>query len=52
MEAYIDFGEDDNLEEGILERGVAAWGSGVGIPDMSAPRSPLTPSSLLSSIHS
>lgn len=30
VEAYIDFGEDDNLEEGILERGVFTWGVEAG----------------------
>lgn len=43
MEAYIDFGEDDNLEEGILEQGVFAWGSRVGTPGISVPRSPRIP---------
>lgn len=43
MEAYIDFGEDDNLEEDVLERGGSAWGWGVGTPDISAPRAPSLP---------
>lgn len=52
MEAYIDFGEDDNLEEGILEQGVFAWGPGVGTPGIAGLEAPLTPSSPLSFIHS
>ncbi|KAM9242141.1 5-taurinomethyluridine-[tRNA] synthase subunit GTPB3, mitochondrial isoform 1-T1 [Dugong dugon] len=30
VEAYIDFGEDDNLEEDVLERGRAYWSVGAG----------------------
>ncbi|XP_012584762.1 PREDICTED: tRNA modification GTPase GTPBP3, mitochondrial isoform X2 [Condylura cristata] len=30
VEAYIDFGEDDNLEEGVLEQGGSAWRWGYG----------------------
>ncbi|XP_007195559.2 tRNA modification GTPase GTPBP3, mitochondrial isoform X1 [Balaenoptera acutorostrata] len=30
VEAYIDFGEDDNLEEGVLDQGGSAWGVGGG----------------------
>lgn len=29
VEAYIDFGEDDNLEEGVLEQGMSVLGGGV-----------------------
>lgn len=28
VEAYIDFGEDDNLEEGVLEQGMSVFGGG------------------------
>lgn len=28
VEAYIDFAEDDNLEEGVLEQGTSAFGGG------------------------
>lgn len=31
VEAYIDFGEDDNLEEGVLEQGGFSWGWGWGL---------------------
>ena len=42
VEAYIDFGEDDNLEEGVLDQGGSAWGWEVGTSGISALRDPLT----------
>nr|XP_027788404.1 tRNA modification GTPase GTPBP3, mitochondrial isoform X1 [Marmota flaviventris] len=50
VEAYIDFGEDDNLEDGVLEQGGPTWGSKVemaGILSFQRPSSP-TPLCLLS----
>lgn len=49
VEAYIDFGEDDNLEEGVLDRGGSACLGGweVGTFGISAPQGLLTPSPFL-----
>lgn len=40
VEAYIDFGEDDNLEEGVLERGGSTWGGGGDIWHLSPQETP------------
>lgn len=43
MEAYIDFAEDDNLEEDVLERGKVTWVV-MGVWGHLASQSPETPS--------
>ncbi|PNI50639.1 GTPBP3 isoform 5 [Pan troglodytes] len=40
VEAYIDFGEDDNLEEGVLEQGGSTWWWGRKTPHISPQRLP------------
>ncbi|XP_069915051.1 tRNA modification GTPase GTPBP3, mitochondrial isoform X1 [Oryctolagus cuniculus] len=40
VEAYIDFGEDDHFEEGVLEQGGSLWGRDVRTPGTSQPSTP------------
>lgn len=47
VEAYIDFSEDDNLEEGVLDQGGSPWGWGVETSGIQPPR----PSHSLSFLH-
>ena len=39
VEAYIDFSEDDNLEEGVLDQGGSPWGWEVETSGIQPPRS-------------